>query len=274
MSRDSTAPPGAAVSPDLGHWVDRYGPWAVVAGASEGLGAAFATELSRRGLGVVLAARRSEALTAVAAVLPGPSITVSADLSTPDGLRALTEAADGVDVGLVVANAAYAPVGPFLSLEPEQANRAIALNCGAPVALAAAFLPAMVARGRGGFVVMSSLSGLQGTPPITLYSATKAFGAVLADGLWAELKGSGVDVVACVAGAIRTPGLQASKQKEAPGTLAAQDVVDAALRGLGRGPRTVPGAVARLSSIVMARLLPRRTAIAIISRASRDLTPP
>jgi short-subunit dehydrogenase len=246
----------------------------VVAGASEGLGAAFATELSRRGLGVVLAARRSGALADLAATLPGPSITVATDLATGEGLDALAGATAGIQVGLVVANAAYAPIGPFLSLDADQARRALALNCAAPVELARRFLPAMVARGRGGFVVMSSLSGLQGTPPITLYAATKAFGAVLAEGLWAELRGSGVDVVTCVAGAIRTPGLSSASAREAPGTLDADRVVAAALRGLGRGPRTGPGAVASLSQVVMSRLLPRRAAIAIISRASRGLTPP
>ncbi len=120
---------------------------------------------------------------------------------------------------------------------------------------------------------MSSLAGLQGSPPISVYAATKSFGAVLAEGLWAELRGTGVDVVACVAGAVETPGLAQSKAKRAPGTLTPDQVATAALRGLGRGPRVVPGLAMRLSSAVMSRL-PRRTAIAIISRASRDLTPP
>jgi len=245
-----------------------------VAGASEGLGAAFATELSRRGLGVVLAARRADRLAEVAGRLPGPSITVAADLATAEGLAAVADAAGTVAVGLVVANAAYSPIGPFLGLDADQIHRALAVNTVAPVELARGFLPAMVSRGRGGYVVMSSLSGLQGSPPITLYAATKAFGAVLAEGLWAELRGSGVDVVACVAGAVRTPGLSAAKTKEAPGTVDAEEVVTAALRALGRRPRTVPGSVARLSSVLMSRLLPKKAAIAIISRASRDLTPP
>jgi hypothetical protein len=257
--------PGA----DFAH---RYGPWALVAGASEGLGAAFATRLSQHGIGVILAARRPGPLADLAATLPGRSITVAADLATAEGLDAVSAAAADVQVGLVVANAAYAPIGPFLDLDAAQARRVLAVNCAAPVELAQRFLPAMALRGRGGFVVMSSLSGLQGTPPITLYAATKAFGAVLADGLWAELRGTGVDVLACVAGPVRTPGLEAS-QLEAPGTLDAETVVTRALWALGRGPRTVPGAVARFSQVLMSRVLPHRTAIAIVSRASRGLAP-
>ena len=251
----------------------RYGPWAVVAGASQGLGAAFANALAARGVNLILAARRREPLTALADRLPTDAVPVVADLATPDGLAMLTSAAANREVGLVVANAAYSPIGSFIRMSPDESQRALDLNCRALLHLAHHFLPAMVERERGGLVIMSSLAGLQGSPPISVYAATKAFGAVLAEGLWAELRGTGVDVVTCVAGAVETPGLAESKAKRAPGTLSPDQVVAAALRGLGRGPRTVPGLAMRLSSAVMSRL-PRRTAIAIISRASRDLTPP
>jgi short-subunit dehydrogenase len=255
-------------------FAQRYGPWAIVAGASEGLGGAFATELARRGLNLVLVARRPEPLAALAATLPIRTITVAADLSTVDGVAEVIAAAADHEVGLVVANAAYSPIGSFLRLELAQSYRALDLNCRAPLQFAHRFLPPMVERGRGGFIVMSSMAGLQGSPPITVYAATKAFGAVLAEGLWAELRGTGVDVVACVAGAVATPNLAGAKARRAPGTLSPQRVVATALRGLGRGPRVVPGATMRVSAVVMSRLLPRRTAIGLISRASRDLAPP
>jgi len=251
---------------------ERYGPWALVAGASEGLGAAFATELARRGCNLVLVARRPEPLAALAARLPTHSIPVAADLATVDGVDAAIAATDGLGVGLVVANAAYSPIGRFVDMAPDETARAVNLNCHATLTLAHRFLPGMVERGRGGLIIMSSLAGQQGSPPISVYAATKAFGAVLAEGLWAELRGTGVDVVACLAGAVSTPGLAQAKAKRAPGTLPPERVVTAALRGLGRGPRTVPGLTMRVSSVVMSRLLPRRTAIGIIARASRDLT--
>jgi uncharacterized protein len=258
----------------LSPFAQRYGPWAIVAGASEGLGAAFAADLAGRGLNLVLVARRSGPLEAVAASLPTRAIPVVADLSTSDGVTAVFSAAADLEVGLVVANAAYSPIGRFIDGSPDLTRRAVDLNCGAPLALAHQYLPAMVDRRRGGFVVMSSLAGLQGSPPISVYAATKAFGAILAEGLWAELRGTGVDVVACLAGAVETPGLASAKARRAPGTLSPDLVAAAALRGLGRGPRVVPGAVNRFSSVVMSRLLPRRAAIAIIARASRDLTAP
>ena len=251
----------------------RYGPWAVVAGASMGLGAAFARALAERGVKLILVARRREPLVSLAEQLPTETVPVVADLATDAGLGMVRWVAADREVGLVVANAAYSPIGTFTSMPLDESLRALNVNCRALLHLAHDFLPSMAGRRRGGFVVMSSLAGLQGSPPISVYAATKSFGAVLAEGLWAELRGTGVDVVACVAGAVETPGLAETKRKRAPGTLTPDQVASAALRGLGRGPRLVPGLAMRLSSAVMSRL-PRRTAIAIISRASRDLTPP
>ena len=251
----------------------RYGPWALVAGASEGIGAAFATALAARGLRLILVARRPGPLADLAATLPTECVTVAADLATLDGVDTVTAACADLEVGLVVANAAVSPIGRFIEMSAEPLLRALDLNARSPLLLAHAFLPAMAARGRGGFIIMSSLAGQQGSPPITVYAATKSFGAVLAEGLWAELRGSGVDVLACVAGAVHTPGLATAMAKPAPGTVTADRVASAALRALGHGPRVVPGALMRVSSALMSRLLPKRAAIAIITRASRDLTP-
>ena len=253
-----------------------YGPWAVIAGASKGIGAAFATALACGGLNVVLAARRAEPLEALASRLRTDHAvdvrTVSADLATVDGVDALLAACTAIDVGLLVVNAAFAPIGRFLDRDEADLVRAVELNSVTLVRLARRFLPTIVERGRGGLVIMSSLAGQQGSPGIATYAATKAFGAVLAEGLWAELRGTGVDVVACLAGAVLTPGLVQAKQRRAPGTVGPDVVAAAALDALGRGPRTVPGRLMRVSSVLTSRLMPKRAAIALIARASADLT--
>jgi short-subunit dehydrogenase len=247
----------------------RYGPWALIAGASEGIGAAFARELSARGLKVVLVARRPEPLSDLAASLPGESRHVAADLAA--GLdKVYAETAD-LEVGLVVANAAFSPIGAFTQSSEEELNRALDLNCRAPMLLARHYLPGMVARGRGGFIVMSSLAGAQGSPGLAAYAGTKAFDAVFAESLWGELRPTGVDVLTCVAGAVSTPNLAAASQRSAPGTVSPEVVVATALKALGKGPRVVPGSMMRFSSALMSRVLPRRTAISVMGRASRDV---
>jgi short-subunit dehydrogenase len=249
----------------------RYGPWAVVAGASEGIGAAFARALAGRGVNVVLVARRAEPLAELASALPVETVVVPADLGTPEGLRAVFDATDGLEVGLVVANAALSPSGRFVDADLPGLHRVLDLNCRAVLDLAHHYLPAMTARRRGGLIVMSSASGMQGGPLLTTYAASKAFGAVLAEGLWWELRGSGVDVTACIAGAVATPNLARAAKRAAPGTVTPEVVAEAALRGLGRGPRVVPGAMMRFSTALMARVLPRRATIGMMARATERI---
>ncbi|MEU7829938.1 SDR family NAD(P)-dependent oxidoreductase [Nonomuraea sp. NPDC052129] len=255
-------------------FAQKYGKWAVIAGASEGIGAAFAGALAERGLNLVLVARRPEPLSELSTQLGVQTITVSADLSTADGLAEVFAATEDREVGLVVCNAAYAPVGSFLDLDQAALTAMLDLNCRTPLLLARHYLPAMAARHRGGLVVMSSLAGNQGSPGIAAYAATKAFGAVLAEGLWSELHGSGVDVLTCVAGAVATPNLREAMAKPAPGTVTPDVVAAAALRALGRGPRIVPGALMRACAPLISHLLPRRTAITLMGRASRGLSAP
>jgi len=250
-------------------FTQRYGPWALVAGASEGIGAAYARALAGRGLDLVLVARRPEPLAALAATLPVRTETVAADLATPAGIAAVIEATTAYEVGLVVVNAAYAPSGPFVDADPADVQRVVDLNCGALVHLAHHYLPAMAARRRGGFIVMSSASGMQGNPLLSTYAASKAFGAVFAEGLWWELRDQGVDVLTCVAGAVSTPGLTRASRREAPGTVTPAVVAAAALARLGHGPRVVPGAFMRFSTAMMTRLMPRTSAIDLMARATK-----
>ena len=253
---------------------DSYGPWAVVAGASEGIGSAFARALAARGLSLVLVARRPAPLAALAASLDVPTVTVAADLASAAGREAVYAATRSLEVGLVVANAAYAPSGQFVDLSAADVHAIVALNCGALVGLAHHYLPPMVRRRRGGLIVMSSAAGLQGGPLLSTYAASKAFGAVLAEGLWWELRPHGVDVLTCVAGAVSTPGLSRASQRAAPGTVTPDAVAAAALAGLGRGPRVVPGRFMRLSTALMSRVMPRRSAITVMARATERVLAP
>jgi short-subunit dehydrogenase len=254
----------------------RYGPWALVAGASAGLGAAFAAQLAARGLNLLLVARRQDALDHLATGLrSGHGIevrTLAADLGRPDLQAIVRQFTDGLDVGLLVYNAAHSVIGPFLDQPVEEHLRVVDVNCRGPLLLAHLLGGAMAKRGRGGIVLMTSTAGSQGGPWISTYAASKAFNLLLAEALWDELGSRGVHVVACRAGATRTPGYEASKPKPSRVPLLEPGfVADRALAALGRRPSVVPGWFYALSAFFMNRLMPRRMAIRIMGRATRKL---
>jgi hypothetical protein len=253
-----------------------YGPVALVAGASEGLGASFAHALAARGLDLVVVARRADVLERTADALRsrhGCVVHAAAmDLGTPEAMPALAGIARELEVGLVVYNAAHAPIGPFLEQSVDDLLRVVDVNVRAPLWLARTFAPPMVARGRGGVVLMASIAGAQGTPHVATYAASKAFEIVLAEGLWEELRAHGVDVLVSCAGAIATPGYErAAKARRVPGTLDPDTVAERTIAALGRGPRVTPGFLNALASFIIGRLLPRRLAVSLMAASTRNL---
>lgn len=253
----------------------RYGVWAVIAGASEGLGAAFAESLAARGLSLVLLARRAELLGALASKLRtshGVEVRpVACDLAEPSFADALSGAITDVEVGVAIYNAAYSFVAPLFERPLADALRVVDVNVRAPLVFLHTLVPPMIARGRGAVVLMSSLAGFQGSPKLAAYAASKAFGTILGESLWAELGPKGVDVITSCAGAIRTPGYAKALQKEAPGTLDASEVAERTLAALGRGPVVIPGATNKLASQLLRRLLSRKSAIGIMGRSVSGL---
>ena len=259
-------------------FVNRYGPWAVVAGASEGMGRAFADALAERRLNLVISARRKAPLEAAAIEIRerhGVEVEpLDLDLAAPDVLERLRSDTDDRDIGLLVYNAAHAPIGEFLHISATDHQSTIDVNCRSVLALSRHYAERLVARGRGGILLMSSMSGWQGSSMVTTYAATKAFTTVLAEGLWSELKPKGVDVLACVAGATLTPNFKlqtpADRQKSAF-PMEPEAVVAEALAKLGNGPTLVAGRMNKLAYALLGRALSRRAAVRFISRTTRGL---
>ncbi len=253
---------------------ERYGTWALVAGASEGLGASFSRQLARKGLDLLLLARRPEPLEELAQSLRRESgvqvRTASVDLGAEDLLQRISELTNELDLGLLVYNAAYAPIGAFLECELEDHLKVVDVNVRGPLTLAHYFGKRFVKRGRGGIILMSSMSGMQGTAMVANYAASKAYDMVLAEGLWRELGRAGVDVLACVAGATLTPNYESSTPKLPQNWLGRpmdpDDVTEQALRDLGRTPTGVSGGRNRFAATLLRRLLPRRAAIRLVSK--------
>jgi short-subunit dehydrogenase len=262
----------------MSDFVSRYGPWAVVAGASKGLGEEFARQLAARGLSLVLIARSADRLSALAAELSAQhkieARALPLDLSAPDLAARVHEATASLDVGLLVYNAALSLIGPFLSQPIEDKLHLVDVNCRGPLILCDQLGRRLVARGRGGIVMMTSLAASRGSPLVATYAATKAFDLVLAEGLWDELGAHGVDVIACRAGAIKTPAFESTEPAStmAP-VMGCAPVVRRALAALGRKPSVIPGFMNSFGDFLLGRLMSRRAAIRVMGRTTRAMYP-
>lgn len=227
----------------------RFGPWALVAGASNGTGETFARELAVRGLDVVLLARRTEVLERLAESIGVDhgvrTAVITADLTDPDIGAIVERGLDGREVGLLVVNAgAVHGAAHFLDRSLDDVLSLVDLNCRAPVTLAHQLGAPMRERGRGGIVIMSSMAMTAGAAYNATYCATKAFEVILAEALWNELQPLGVDVMSVIAGATDTPSMQASVDgwSGQDGVMDPAELVTGALDHLGAGPTYVPGA--------------------------------
>ena len=201
---------------------ERYGPWAIVAGASEGIGAAFSRRLAERGLDLVLIARREAPLVAladdIARTYGVATRALSLDLSAVGAEQSLFEATADLEVGLLVYNAGGDDNGDvqFLDVDPDVWAAMVRRNCVVPMLAAHHYGARMVERGRGGVLLVSSGAAWAGGARLVPYGATKAFDLVLGEGLWAEWHEHGVDVLSLVVNATDTPAIR--RLMEAHGT--------------------------------------------------------
>lgn len=254
---------------------ERYGPWGVVAGGSDGTGVAFAREMAARGINVVLVARRASVLEAAADDLRARHDvqvrTVALDLSTPGALTELEEATGDLDVGLFVYNAGSDDgAAAFLTRDLQAHLGLVHRNCASVVEAAHRFGAPMVARGRGALILVTSGAAWVGGAGLATYGATKAFDLILAEALWAEWRGSGVDVLALVLGRTDTPSLRRllDATGEPHGDLAdPADVAREALDHLADGPTWIYGSANPAGGSPFGAL-GRRDAVLAMSRAT------
>ncbi|GAB3279479.1 SDR family NAD(P)-dependent oxidoreductase [Parahaliea aestuarii] len=226
---------------------DRYGPLAVVTGASSGIGAGFAEELAARGLDLLLVARRGEHLQQLAVRLRNEcDVAVEvlvADLAHPVGIESLARVLQGRDCGLLVSNAGFGLKGAHEDNDPAVMAEMLQLNCQAPLQLCHRLIPALRARGRGGIIITSSVEGLMGVPYSSVYAASKAFTNSLAEGLWGELSPAGIDVLALCPGSTDTEAheKQGIDRSTLEGMMSPREVAREALDNLAKGPVYVAG---------------------------------
>ena len=226
-------------------FADKYGPWAVIAGGSDGTGEAYARELAARGVNVMLVSRRKEVLDALAADLREThgveTCTLVQDLMDPEAAPNMLNASADLDVGLYISNAGVDGTGSSFFDQPlERWKRMMNMNVLAVTEAVHGFGNRFRKRGRGGVLLMSSGGALGGTPFLSMYSATKSFELVLAEALWGELSQSGVEILAVVAPAMATPFFQkniAGQDFKLGGLIfSPEEVAAKSLAQLGQGP--------------------------------------
>ena len=251
------------------------GRWALVTGASAGIGEAFARELARRGMNVALAARREDRLRALASELGSThrvrTAVLPADLGKPGAPGVLwAEATDGREIHLLVNNAGFGLKGRFDELPLERQAEMVRVNCVAPMDLAHYALRGMRARGSGGILNVASIAGYQPIPYLAAYAATKAFMIAFSEAIAEEARGSGVRVVVVNPGPVATEfqsvaGTQVNEKTL--GIRTPEQIVADALRALeANRPTVTPGAVNRLAAYA-SRVSPR----GIVVRAAKTI---
>lgn len=250
----------------------RYGPWALVTGASSGIGEQFARQLAAAGLDLVLVARRAARLSALKRELVaahGVAVDlVVEDLAEPLAVDRILAAIDERDLGLVVSNAGFGLKGPFASHGRAQVEAMFNVNARAPLLLLHGLMPRLARRPAAGIILTGSQEGESPFPWSSAYAATKAFVHSLGQGLHGECRGSGIDVLVLAPGATDTEALplQGFDPQAVPGLMQPAEVARQALQRLGRTPLHVPGRTNR-AFVAVLRRLPRRWAIALAGRA-------
>ncbi|MCL5736149.1 MAG: SDR family NAD(P)-dependent oxidoreductase [Actinobacteria bacterium] len=261
-------------------FLEKYGPWVLVTGASRGLGAEFARQCAERGLNVVLAATNADLLESRAHELERDygieTRTVVLDLGREDILQHLAPATESLDIGLLVNNAGISNVRPFLHNDLDQLVHQLHVNARAGLILAYHFGEKMADKERGGIIFLSSASALHGTAYCANYAGTKAYNLILAESLWYELGKHGVDVLGFMAGPTKTPGWDANepRSRRLVKVMDAKTVVAAALDALGKRPSIIAGKGNRLGYFTLGVMMSRAGAIRTLGRSMNRMFGP
>lgn len=244
----------------------KYGQWALVTGASSGIGEEFSIRLAQYGMNVILVARREDRLTALSDELKEKykidTLVVPLDLSNEGFLPKLANAVGNREVGIFINNAGYGSTGEFVDNDPQFEANMVRLNCVAPTILTHHFVRPMKERGKGAIIFLGSIAAFQPTPMMTTYSATKVFNRYMGDALWYELKKYGIDVLTLNPGGTNTEFQRIATIDSGPLARTPGQVVSTAMKSLGKKMSVVDGTQNKFTA-VFSKILPLRLVVNI-----------
>lgn len=250
----------------------------MICGGAVGLGATFTLSLARAGFDLIIVDKEKEVLEKLAGEIRDKmNINVRilhADLADQKSIDLMMELAQENGCRLFIYNAAYGPVKQFTDNSPEELDYYIDVNSRTPIKLIHRLGNESTLKGRRGFLLMSSLAGMLGTNLVGPYGATKAFNLNLSEALFHELRGKGMDILACVAGATDTPNFRSTNPKRSflsPTPMNPQKVVREGFKNLGKQPYVIPGFSNKLTVFLLNRILGRKVALRIMNRTMQKM---
>lgn len=255
------------------HFQKKYGEWAIVTGASEGVGRELALALAEKGLNVVLVARRSELLENLSQIIKTQfqvqTMVIPTDLSQLNAIESIIEFTSHLNIGLLVANAGFGTSGSLINADLKTELNMLDLNCRSLLKQSYHFSKKFAAQKRGGIILMSSIMAFQGVPNMANYGASKAYVQSLAEGLRIELAPYGVDVLASAPGPINTGFTKRANTKNG---LAAdpKTVALATLNALGQTTTVRPGFLAKFLEYSL-KLLPRWGRVRVMQLVTKGM---
>lgn len=224
---------------------EKYGNWALVTGASSGIGEEFARRFAAQGINLILVARRKERLEKLSLELCSKYhiniISAPIDLTSGTFLDQVKNYTKDIEIGILVNNAGFGSSGEFIDANPEKDADMVKLNCLAPIILTHYFAKQMAERKKGAIIFLGSVVAFQPTPFMAAYSATKVFNSFLGDALWYELRKYNIDVLSLNPGGTETEFQRLSNSHAGPVPRATGQVVTTALKALGKKPSVVDG---------------------------------
>lgn len=256
---------------------DKYGNWACVAGAAEGLGEAFSIGLARRGFNLILIDKDEDKLDEVNQQLQRnykiKIRTLTLDLSDRKSLDVISNLLENKKCRFIVYNAAYGPVKPFLSNTSQELDLYLNVNMETPLHLAHRFAQ-LNQKNQAGLLFLSSLAGFRGTQFVVPYAATKAFTWNLAEGLHYEFKDTLMDFCVCCPGPVDTPNYRSTKPHNTfvtPKSMKPELVAEEALNKFGKKLFIIPGISNKIVHFILNSILPRKIASAIHNSAMKKM---
>lgn len=253
---------------------DKYGQWAIITGASSGIGLELATQLAETGFNLVLNSRNSEKLQEVQKQLKAKSNIdikiVASDVSETEGVDKIIESAQGLNVGLLIISAGFGTSGNFIESTLHHELNMLRVNCEALLSLTHYYSQQFVQQHRGGIILMSSMVAFQGVPYSANYAATKAYVQTLAEALAVELKHKGVDILAAAPGPVESGFGQRANMKMSM-SLKPSQVGVPILKALGRRTTVFPGFLTKFLVYAL-RTVPRWGKVRIMEKVMGGMT--